>query len=149
MFTSFRALLMSAVLLVLAACSGETSTSRETREGMSSASASNIWIIYDQNVSNAAQADLSGMIDCVVNNRSFNDLINSFNSKNSPWSGIPVRWNPQGGAGGVTTTAYAGQCGQLYAPDAQCLTNIVLNDPNLGQQSIGEDQLRHRGHKLL
>jgi hypothetical protein len=105
-------------------------------DGSSPRPRSQIWIVYD---SGAVAADLDGMMDCLVNQTSFDAIIASFDA--SPWGGLQVQWSPQGGSnghGGSTVSAAPGACGQLYAPDAQCLTDLVMNDPGLGAPADGD-----------
>jgi hypothetical protein len=86
-----------------------------------------VWVIYD---SNAMQADLEGELPCLIRNTNFNDIVDSYNS--SPYGGLRVRW------GGVMTTSQPNVCGVLYGPDAQCLTNLVANNPNLRAPTNGD-----------
>jgi hypothetical protein len=94
---------------------------------------SQVWIIYD---ANAVRADVEGEMDCLINHTNFNDIVNSFNS--SPFGGLRVQWAPGNRHGGSLVTSSVGQCGQLFGPDAQCLVNLVRNDPNLGVPANGD-----------
>jgi hypothetical protein len=101
-----------------------------------SSSAAQVWIIYD---SNAIRADLDGEMNCLINGTNFNSIIDSFNS--SPFGGLRVQWAPNGswsGHSGSMVSAYPGQCGRLFGPNAQCLTNLVRNNPNLGVPANGD-----------
>jgi hypothetical protein len=123
--------------LLLLACGGTpTASSNGPVAEATTSSAVQVWIIYDPN---AQQGDLAGEMDCLINSTNFNDIINSFNS--SPYGGLRVKWAPNGtwsGHSGTMVSSYAGQCGQLYGPNAQCLTNLVINNPNLGVPGNGD-----------
>jgi hypothetical protein len=86
-----------------------------------------VWVIYD---SNAMPADLEGELPCLIEHTNFNDIIDSYNS--SPYGGLRVRW------GGVMTSSRPNECGVLYGPTAQCLTNLVANNPNLAAPTNGD-----------
>jgi hypothetical protein len=74
-----------------------------------------------------------------VNHTDFNDIVGSFDA--SPWGGLRVQWSPAGGAaghGGSMVSHAPGECGVLYGPNAQCLTNLVMNNPGLGRPANGD-----------
>jgi hypothetical protein len=86
----------------------------------------NLWLVFD---ADANHAPLEDLFDCLINHTDFNRSIESW--RKSPYRATPLRWDPVHGHGGSTVVP-SGSCGQLFAPDPQCLMNAVLNDPNIG-----------------